>query len=251
MHDAEADLYLVSNLAGKPLEKDGNGFISRVAPDGTVKELRFIEGGKRGVKLHAPKGMALAGDELYVADIDEVRVFDRSTGAPKRSIAVKGSSFLNDVSVAPDGSVYVTDSGLEQWGPYVEPNAKDAVYRLDGRKAVSVASGKVLGNPNGVLADARGLFVVNKAGELCRLDAAGVRSDVVRLPKASLDGVVQTEAGLLISSWDAKGVFVQRGDAFELLLEKIASPADIGYDAKRKRVLVPVLTESELRIEAL
>jgi sugar lactone lactonase YvrE len=251
LHDAQSDVYLVSNLAGKALDKDGNGFISRLAPDGSVERLRFIEGGKNGVKLNAPKGMAIAGDELFVADIDEVRVFDRESGAPKRSIKVKGASFLNDVTVAPDGSVYVTDSGLEQWGPYVEPNGKDAVYRLEGKKAKAIASGKQLGNPNGITADARGLLVVNKVGELCRIDAAGNRGDVVKLPQASLDGVVQTEAGLLVSSWDAKAVFVQRGQGFEPLVEKVASPAGIGYDAKRKRVLIPLLTESTLRIEAL
>ena len=37
----------------------------------------------------------------------------------------------------------------------------------------------------------------------------------------------------------------------ETVVEKVASPADIGYDAKRKRVLVPVLTESVVRIESL
>jgi hypothetical protein len=74
---------------------------------------------------------------------------------------------------------------------------------------------------------------------------------VVKLPKATLDGVVQTESGLLISSWDAKAVYVQRGEGFEPVVEKVVSPADIGYDAKRKRLLVPVLTESVLRIESL
>ena len=252
VHDVEADLYLVSNIAGKPLDKDGNGFISRIKPDGTVDELRFIEGGKQRVELNAPKGMAIAGDELYVADIDEVRVFDRRTGAPRRSIAVKGATFLNDVAVAADGSVYVTDSGLEQWGPYMQPNGKDAVHRIEGKRAKAIASGKELGNPNGVLADARGLLVVNKAGELLRFDAAGNRGDVVKLPKGSLDGIVQTETALLISSWDAKAVLARRQDgSVEPVVDKLASPADIGYDAKRKRVLIPLLTESVLRIEAL
>jgi sugar lactone lactonase YvrE len=252
VHDAQADVYLVSNIAGKPLDKDGNGFISRIKPDGTVEALRFIEGGKQGAKLNAPKGMAIAGDELYVADIDEVRVFDRESGVPKRSIAVKGATFLNDVAVAADGSVYVTDTGLEQWGAYIEPNGKDGVHQLDGKRAKAIASGKTLANPNGLLVDARGLLVVNKAGELLRLDAAGNRGDVVKLPKGSLDGIVQTESGLLISSWDAKAVFLQRPDgSVEPIVDKVASPADIGYDSKRKRVLIPVLTESVLRIETL
>jgi hypothetical protein len=63
---------------------------------------------------------------------------------------------------------------------------------------------------------------------------------------------VQTETGLLISSWDAKAVLAQRSDGkLEPVVDKLASPADIGYDSKRKRVLIPLLTESVLRIEAL
>lgn len=252
MHDEQADVYLVSSLAGKPLEKDGNGFISRIKPDGTVDALRFIEGGKNKVELNAPKGMAIAGDELYVADIDAVRVFDRRTGEPKRSVAIKGATFLNDVAVAPDGKVYVTDTGLEQYGPYVEPNGKDAVHRIDGKRVEAIASGKELGNPNGLIADGSGVLVVNKTGELMRLDLAGKRGVVVKLPKGSLDGVVQTESSVLISSWDAKAVFARRADGkVEPVVEKVTSPADIGYDAKRKRVLIPLLTESALRIETL
>src|SRR5256886_13499427 len=47
--------------------------ISRVRPDGAVENLKFIEGGHNGVTLHAPKGLALLGDTLWVADIDVVR----------------------------------------------------------------------------------------------------------------------------------------------------------------------------------
>ncbi|GAG56131.1 unnamed protein product [marine sediment metagenome] len=62
LHDPQADLYLVSNIVGKALEKDERGFISKLSPDGKVLELKWIEGGRDGVKLNAPKGMAIAGD---------------------------------------------------------------------------------------------------------------------------------------------------------------------------------------------
>ena len=61
LHDPEADIYLVSNINGSPLERDGNGFISRVTPDGKVETLKFIAGGVKGVTLNAPKGMAITG----------------------------------------------------------------------------------------------------------------------------------------------------------------------------------------------
>ncbi|HEB52872.1 MAG TPA: hypothetical protein ENI87_06430, partial [bacterium] len=82
LYDPASDVWLVSNIAGEPLAKDGNGFIARVSPDdGSARA--WIEGGRNGVTLHAPKGMALLGDDLWVADIDVVRRFDRRSGAPR------------------------------------------------------------------------------------------------------------------------------------------------------------------------
>ncbi len=92
------DVYLVSNINGAPLDKDGNGFISRLAPDGSVLDLKWIDGGAPGVALDAPKGMAIAGGVLYVADITELRMFDASSGEPMGSVEVPGSTFLNDVA---------------------------------------------------------------------------------------------------------------------------------------------------------
>ncbi|HEX2121212.1 MAG TPA: PQQ-dependent sugar dehydrogenase, partial [Thermoanaerobaculia bacterium] len=92
LHDEEQDVYFVSNVDGAAAEKDGKGFISRVEPDGRVAEPKFIDA------LDAPKGMAIRGIELWVADIDRLRVFDRVTGAPLRTIdlAPHGAVFLHD-----------------------------------------------------------------------------------------------------------------------------------------------------------
>src|SRR5204863_310120 len=76
LHDPAQDIYFVSNINGGPTTKDNNGFISRVRPDGAVENLKFIEGGHGGATLNAPKGLALRGDTLWVADIDMVRSFD-------------------------------------------------------------------------------------------------------------------------------------------------------------------------------
>jgi len=113
LYDAENDRYLVSNINGKPTEKDNNGFISVLSPDGEITTLKWIEGGKNKVKLDAPKGLALAKGVLYAADITVVRMFDAKTGAPKGDIPVPGSTFLNDLSSGPDGKIYVSDSGLK------------------------------------------------------------------------------------------------------------------------------------------
>src|SRR5438034_3460416 len=104
--DSAQDIYFVSNINGSPTAKDNNGFISRVRPDGAIENLKFIEGGRAGVTLNAPKGLAVAGDTLWVADIDVVRAFNARTGAPIDSVKFDSASaggggavFLNDVTV--------------------------------------------------------------------------------------------------------------------------------------------------------
>src|SRR5512132_2787922 len=66
-YDPDLDVYFVSNINGNPSQKDGNGFIARVRPDSTIDSLMFIAGGRNGVTLNGPKGMAIAGDTLVVA----------------------------------------------------------------------------------------------------------------------------------------------------------------------------------------
>jgi sugar lactone lactonase YvrE len=158
---------------------------------------------------------------------------------------------LNDIGVGGDGSLYITDSGLEQWGPYVEPNGKDAIYRLLGEKVVPLVSGKALGNPNGVAHWEGRLVVVNKGGQVLSIDADGMRTEIVKTPKGSLDGVVATPQGLLVSSWDAKAVYLVDGKGATPIVRKLDSPADIGFDAKRGRLLIPQPTLDALRIQPL
>ena len=115
LHDTAQDIYFVSNINGSTTAKDNNGFISRVRPDGAVENLKFIEGGHNGVTLHAPKGLALLGDTLWVADIDVVRAFDARTGTARDSVslATLGAVFLNDIAIAQTGALYITDTGIK------------------------------------------------------------------------------------------------------------------------------------------
>ena len=114
--DATADVYLVSNIHGHPVDQDDNGFISRVRPDGTVEALKWIDGAESGVTLHAPKGLAIVSDTLWVADIEVLRRFDRATGRPTGELAVAGASFLNTIASAGDGRLLVTDTGWRRDG---------------------------------------------------------------------------------------------------------------------------------------
>ena len=240
--DEANDRYLVSNINGKPTDADDNGFISVLSPSGQVTTLKWIEGGKNKVKLDAPKGLALSKGVLYVADITSVKMFDAKSGAPKGEVKIPGTTFLNDLTASADGKIYVSDSGLKVGANGFEPTGTDAVYVIENGKSKVVAKSADLARPNGLLATDKGLLVVTfGSGELYRLDEKGAKQDAVKLPKGALDGIVALPDGtLVISSWEGSALYRGKlGGGFEPVITDLKSPADIGYDAKRGRVLVP------------
>jgi sugar lactone lactonase YvrE len=188
--------------------------------------------------------MAISQGVLYVADITTVRKFDAKTGAPKGEVPIAGSTFLNDVSAGADGKVYVTDSGVKATANGMEPTGTDAVYVIDKGKVRPLAKSKELGGPNGVVATDKGPLVVSFSGELYRLDKDGKRVDVTKIPEGGLDGLVVVGDTIYTSSWKGSAVFRGKvGGTFEVALSNLKGPADIGFDKKRNRVLVPRFME--------
>jgi hypothetical protein len=249
LHDEEADVYLVSNVNGAPLDEDGNGFIARVAPTGDVIDLKWIDGAADGVTLNAPKGMAIVGDTLYVADITSVRMFDRNEGTPIADIPVVGSDFLNDLYPGPDGEVYVTDSGMTAGEGGFVPTGNDAVYTIRDRTVEMLASGE-LDRPNGVhMADGT-LWVASFGSNSLYSVGNDGKEDEVLLPTGGLDGLIVTEDGqFLVSSWEGKSVYRGTPDGgFVVIVSDLESPADIGYDERRGHLLVPLFMKDEVQI---
>ena len=252
LHDEAADRYLVSNINGDPLGKDDNGFIARLTPQGRLDALKWIDGARKDVTLSAPKGMAISGGKLWVTDIDHLCWFHAKDGRQLRRIEVAGATFLNDLAAGDNGDVYLTDSGF---GAGFKPTGSDAVYRVDRDGEVHVvARSPELGRPNGVLFSGGALRVVTMEGGLSfQLGEGGARSDVVELRTGGLDGVVEDATGRLwISSWHGKGVYrgVPTGP-FELQLQGLEAPADIGIDKKRQRLLIPLFKANKVIIQKI
>ncbi len=232
LHDPAADVYLVANINGEPTGKDDDGFISRVRPDGTVAELRWIDGAAGDFELNAPKGMAIHGDTLFVTDIDVVRAFHRVSGEALEVRPIPDAQFMNDLAVGPDGTLYATDTNA------------NTVYRFDaGGEPVVHVAGEPLQNPNGVAALGDDILLVYWGGGAAVVD--GTSREVRELPAPDgerLDGVVPLPDGsYLVSSWDRQAVLrVGMDGTVTEILGDVESPADIGYDSLRDRVLVPL-----------
>lgn len=255
-YDGELDVWYVTNVNGSPVEKDGNGYISRLKGDGTMDSLKLIAGGANGVTLNAPKGMALQGDTLWVADIQTLRGFNRRSGVPVASIDLKGSKFLNDVALGPDG-LYITDTGVEGSATGIEHTGPDRIYRVGPDRKTSIAlESDSLAGPNGITWDGRRqqFIVVPFAGKVVRAWAPGSKTTVpVATTKGQLDGVeVLDGQRLLITSWADSSLFVldEAGTATPIATG-LPSPADIGVDTRRNRVAIPLLMENRVEFRAL
>jgi sugar lactone lactonase YvrE len=255
--DEDQDVYFVSNINGDATAADKNGFISMISPDGKVVELKFIDGSRKGSDLNAPKGMAIAGPILYVADLDVIRKFDRKTGKPKGKIAIKNAVFLNALTVSPDGkNLYVSDSAVKISEGTFTGTGGDAIFEINIKKGSvkPLIQDKTLRWPNGVSADESGIWVVSLgANELSHVNYKGELGSVTKLPKGSLDGIVRLADGsFLISSWDGSAVYRGLpGGEFTAVVSDVKSPAAIGFDAKRHALLIPSFLASAFEIQAL
>jgi sugar lactone lactonase YvrE len=255
-YDPDLDLYFVTNVNGNPSAKDNNGFISRVRPDGTIDSLAFVAGGRGGVTLHGPKGTAIVGDTLWVADIDAVRGYNKRSGALVANVDFGhlGAKFLNDLAAGPDGALYITDTGIrfDSAGKLSHPGP-DRIFRLGPRRETTVAAeGDTLAEPNGITWDARGgrFIVVSFGGpHLFAWKPGDKAPTVIAAGPGGWDGVeLLADGRILASSWADSSVHVVTNGKVDRLIAGVPSPADFGIDTKRNRVLIPIFLGDRVEV---
>ena len=244
--DSTLDVYFVSNINGVPNAKDKNGYISVVLPTGAIRDSAFIKG------LNAPKGMTLVHDTLWVADIDAVRGFEATTGAPVATIQVPGAVFLNDIAAAPDGSLYITDTAIRFGAKGAEHVGTDQIFRITPDRKVSVAvKSDSLGRPNGITWNPVNQHFIIVPFGASRLLAWKPGETVTKLEPGAgqFDGIeIIRDGSVLVSSWADSSVYRYSQGQGTSLIKGVPSPADIGYDAKRNRVLIPIFTGNRVEI---
>jgi sugar lactone lactonase YvrE len=252
-YDAELDVWFVTNINGNPSQKDNNGFIARIHGDSLSAATMLVEGGKRGVNLNAPKGMALLGDTLYVADIDMLRKFNKRTGEFLGAVSLRdyGATFLNDVAAGPDG-IYVTDTGIrfDDQGAMTHPGT-NRVFRVTGLRVTAVLSGDSLMNPNGIAWDATNArFILAPFGgpSLQAWNPGTPAATNLVAGPGGYDGIeVLPNGNILVSSWTDSTVYVVHGGSHIMpLVRGVSAPADIGFDTKRNVVAVPRFNDGKV-----
>ncbi|MEP7066007.1 MAG: SMP-30/gluconolactonase/LRE family protein [Gemmatimonadota bacterium] len=255
-YDSAGDVFYVSNINGSPLAKDNNGFISRVKPDGTIDSLELIAGGRNGVTLNAPKGLALVGDTLWVADIDAVRAFNVRTGAVVANVDLTSfkAVFLNDVCVGGDGAIYVTDTGMKPNGDAMAHVAgADRIFRIDAAHHATIAlASDSLHWPNGITWDATGKrFIIvpfDKVPQILAWRPGTPEPTIIGYGSGQYDGVeMLADRRLVVTSWADSTISIREGNV-RSDIRNLASPADIGIDTRRMHIAVPLLTKDRVEI---
>jgi sugar lactone lactonase YvrE len=233
-YDAEQDVFFVGNLTGDSDSLDNSGFISRVRPDGTIEQLRFIAGGVGGVTLHAPRGMVIHGDTLWAVDADALRGFDRRSGAPLAVVDLRAldPGFPNDVTVGGDGALYLTDTGRRR------------IHRVTNGRAEQIIESRALGGPNGITWDQLGgRFLVAsyfEGKDLLAWQPGGAPRALARGTGGGYDGVeIIGLDSVLVASQNDSSLQLFTAGAGRPWLKLRGEPADIGVNLARRIVAVP------------
>ena len=245
--------YFVSDIGAKldPTAKDGDGAISYINSTGKLEALRYFDD-----TLHAPKGLDIIGNVLYVADIDHLKGYNLTTRKKVFDLNLEGkAALLNDLSRVDDSSLVITDS------------FKDHALLVNIHTGAWLVLKGEMKVPNGVVYNAHNdeVYVCSMGTNFDgtgKLFAKKLHNDNAAFeplegsPAGILDGIVLLDDHrILVSDW-IKIKDPEKGNLFVYDLEKKQyttitmerAPADIALDTKKHSLLVPQLLDNRLAI---
>ena len=231
--DADGNVLYVSNMNLDLPENSGNGFISKLDMDGNIVDLKWAGG------LNGPKGMGIFGDNLYVADNDEVVKIDLNSGEILDKIKIDGNPGLNDITVGDDGSVYV--SGY----------TSNVIYKVKDGNVESIFSGEEGENFNGLLWEPERMLLITSSGSTFKaINHATGDVNIIATDLGHGDGIVPVGNGNYITSdWRGRIFYIPaEGDPVTLLdtRDKEINAADIYYVAGNNVLFVPTFYDNRL-----
>ena len=250
------NVLFVSNVNGKPDQKDQNGFISKISPsNGSIIELNWVTG------LNAPKGIVITNNnsKLYVSDITDLVEIDIASGKIIKRFNAPGSSFLNDVVSDNQGNIYVSDtitntiykldknakdnntSSLQAWLQSPQLNGPNGLHIDNNKNRLIVVSLGPLSKPGG------GIEIIDiKNKTISSLGKEGTTS-----PFGGLDGIVSdaTETRYYVTDNPAGKVYVvnANGTGYVTLIDlHTKGTADLGSILDQTTIIIPLMQDNKL-----
>jgi sugar lactone lactonase YvrE len=194
--------------------------------------------------LHAPKGLAVVGDILYIDELIEINI---NNGPLVKCHPAFRANFLDDVAADQQGNIYVSDM------------LTNTLHHLSEGQFSIWQQNDALVFPNGLYVEGDHLIV----GSWC-VTTAGFKSDVpghlkqVSLvdrsiarvgngsPVGNLDGGESDgNANYFVTDWLSGGLFkIYHQGNTEKLLPLVHGSADLGMVLNQQLLLVPMMLEN-------
>jgi hypothetical protein len=242
-YDPGKKVYFIANFTGGGNDQDSTGFITKADAEGNILELKFMTGTDEA-PLHAPRGMYIVNETLWVADVLGVHGFNRTTGEQTDFIDFTQFEigFLNDISADENGVLYVTDTGTSV--VYQIKNGEPSIFLTNLPSA-----------PNGITLDPNsGKFLLAPWGGdqvFYSFDNSGELEEFATLEGGNFDGIEFMGENLLSASQRDSSIRVYRPMHEMILILTTGRPADIGINTDLNHIAVPYIALDKVEIWAL
>jgi hypothetical protein len=232
LYDSGSGIIYVSNVDGKPNEKDGTGGISTISTDGKILNAGWITG------IDAPKGMGILNNHLFVSNIDEVVEIDITDQKIVSRYHVDGSIFLNDIATDPkSGKVFISDTRTGQ--VYILQNGKVSVWK----------QGDMFTGANGLFL-LENILYVGTGNSILQCDIKSGETKICVPNTGGVDGLYKTSEGKFIfSDWKGSVFIAAMDNKPELLINTSAqniNAADFGVIASKNMILIPTFNDNKV-----
>lgn len=229
-----------------PTAKDGDGQIAKIDKKGNTVEQSFVK-----EKLNAPKGLAVSKNILFVNDIDRLVAIDLNSGNKLYEIDFsKDSSFLNDIAVWDNNTLFISDSDKNKLfkvnltdKTYSEIPVDKAISGINGLYCQSKSSRLYVNGfgesnkPNGIIG-----YINLKDNSFTKLTSL----------EGYFDGIHMSKDVLYVSNWvsfEKKGVVMAinpfSGKCIKVKsIEPIAGPSD--FIIANDEIILPSMLNGEI-----
>jgi sugar lactone lactonase YvrE len=263
VYDEARGLIIVPSRGAPQDQNPNDGWFSLFNHDGSVHTAKWIGVNRNGLTLNQPQGTDIANGVIYTADRDGglrdpdptkpatpqvsvIRKFDLKTGAPMGEVKNPQSTGLNDIAVAPDGTIYGTQSTA------TDPK----IFKITAAGVVTeLAKGMPLMSPNGIAIDNDGNLVIVQSTDdvLVMSPADGKILRTFKTGQPGNDGIVVMKDGTIyVSSVQQGGISrIRPGQPPQLIATGIPNAASMCYDSAANQLVIPMNQNNAIAIVKL
>ncbi len=217
-----------------PSGAEGRQAIMKMPADGSGTPVVFASG------LRNPTGLAISGASIYAVEPNGVATVDLATGRLTGREQIPGAVRLNDIAVAPGGTLFVSDS------------QRGVIHRRTSAGWDVWLDGPEVARPNGLtLSGGRLVWANNGDGSLKAADLATKKiTRLADLPGGIIDGLAAYPDGTLLASHNEGRLYrIATDGSVTLLLDLSVTGihvADFSFDPASGRIIVPTFLDNRV-----